>query len=298
MVTQLPNAVGLQYGLPHVEILTNTLDELATLVESWFLDDAVLPSSYTSSTTAVSYSAWAVGTTYSAGQIITYIGGTYISLTSGNVGNIPSTSTTNWLATFPAPYGGTTLNGLWHLNGQRISITCGSLDCGDYVVVNGSVFVPFGDGISGGTGAGLFTDAFVATTPPFVVGFTYNSDGQLVRPQSPQDTGARNGPSLGKKRRVQQAAAQLSNVGVLSNSSSELALSFGTSFTNLRPAIVNYSSTSSQTGSIAPLQAFNGIWFDTIQDESSFDGMVCWRVSRPLPANIVALECFLQTQDK
>ena len=70
-----------------------------------------------------------------------------------------------------------------------------------------------------------------------------------------------------------------------------------TSFAKLKPAIVNCRTTNS-VGTIGPLQTFTGIWFDTISDESSFDGMVCWQISRPGPTNIVALEVFLQTQDK
>lgn len=43
------------------------------------------------------FPAWAVGTTYTKGQGITYTdGNVYASLTNGNVGNTPSTSLTNW----------------------------------------------------------------------------------------------------------------------------------------------------------------------------------------------------------
>jgi hypothetical protein len=43
------------------------------------------------------FPAWAVGTTYTKGQGITYTdGNVYASLTNSNVGNIPSSSATNW----------------------------------------------------------------------------------------------------------------------------------------------------------------------------------------------------------
>ncbi len=297
IVTNQTNTGDPQAGVYHVEVLTDTLDEVATLAEYWLLDDAVIPSSTISSNTAVSYSAWASGTTYSAGQIVTYSSSTYISLVGSNTGNIPSSSPASWLLTNPAPYGGLTLNGLWHLNGEQVAVTAGGLDCGNYVPVNGSVFVPYGDGVSAGTAGGQFTAIFAATNPQIVVGFPYNSDGQLVRPMTPQDSGARNGPALGKKRRAHQAAALLNTAGASSAGGNQLAIAFGTSFAKLQPAIVSYGSTGN-TGSIAPGQSFSGVWFDTIGDESSFDGMLCWRVSRPLPANIVAVEPFLETQDK
>jgi hypothetical protein len=61
-----------------------------------------LPNQWNSSTTyfqnqvVQSFPAWAVGTTYTPGQTVTYTdGNTYSSLTSGNVGNIPPLSA-NW----------------------------------------------------------------------------------------------------------------------------------------------------------------------------------------------------------
>lgn len=43
------------------------------------------------------YPAWAIGTTYAQGQTVTYTdGNTYSSLTSGNVGHAPATTSTNW----------------------------------------------------------------------------------------------------------------------------------------------------------------------------------------------------------
>ena len=155
--------------LRHVEILTDTMDELSPIGAAWFLDDAVVPSSTTTTNT-------------------------------GGVG-----------------YGGLTINGLWHLNASTVSVFAGGLDCGDYVVANGSVFVPYGDSISSGTGGGLFTAAFAAAAAAasqVVIGFTYNSDGQLVRPQMPPEGGFRNGPGLGKRRRFHKAAAQLVTLGM------------------------------------------------------------------------------------
>lgn len=51
------------------------------------------------------------------------------------------------------PYGGLQLNGLWQLNGKTVTAWLGGLDCGDYVVTNGSIQVPYGDGVPHGQGA-------------------------------------------------------------------------------------------------------------------------------------------------
>lgn len=187
-----------------------------------------------------------------------------------------------------APYGGMTLHGLWHLNGKTVSVFAGGLDCGDFAISDGSCFVPFGDGISGGTGSGLLTKTYAesfADGIPVAVGFTFTSQGQLVRPITQADTGARNGPALGKTRRQHRYAALLNNTK---------GLSVGTTFTRLLPA--NFKADNGQA--LGALDSFSGIYADTIDDNYSFDGMMCWQVTRPLPANMVALSGNLQTQDQ
>lgn len=282
----------------HVEVLTDALDELTPLAQSWFLDDAINPSSTVASTAAVTYAAWAAGTTYSQGQVVTYTDqNVYTSLVGGNIGNVPLSNPTQWLLSGSAPFGGLTLNGLWHLNGSMIAVFAGGLDCGNYLVLNGSVFVPFGDGVASGTGGGLFTAAFAAGLPAnqIVVGFTYNCDGQLVRPQAPQDAGTRTGPALGKRRRFNAVAALFSNLA-MSNSPNQTAISFGRDFNNLKPAVINTSTAPNQKP-LSPGQSFSGVWRDTVQSESDYNGQVCWRISRPLPGNIVAIEPILEGQD-
>ena len=44
-------------------------------------------------------------------------------------------------------------------------------------------------------------------------------------------------------------------------------------------------------------QTFSGVYRDVVTDDDSYDGMICWRISRPLPATICALQPFLQTKD-
>jgi hypothetical protein len=238
-------------GIRHVELLTDTPDENTALADTWQLDNAVEPTSTTISVAV----------------------------------------------TDEAPYGGLILNGLWHLNGKTVQVFAGGLDCGDrgtagspgyytdFLVTDGSCLVPFGDNIDAGPGRGLFTADFVATGVPIVVGFTYNSDGQLVRPIAPADTGARNGPALGKTRRNHQYSVLVSNT---------LGVSFGGTFPTVRLAQFR----KANGNPLDPLTMFSGVHHDTLSDDYSYDGMVAWRVSRPWPANIIAISGNIQTQDR
>jgi len=187
-------------------------------------------------------------------------------------------------ATLP-PYGGLQLTGLWYLNGKTVSVYASGLDCGDYTVSNGSVTVPFGDGVAAGTGGGLFTLAYFSANPQIVVGFTYTSQGQIVRALLPAESGARNGPALGKKRRVHKYSLLVSNTA---------GLSIGSNFSKLFPVLFkSVANVAQQAG-----QFFTGVYHDTIKDDFSYDGMTCWQTTRPFPAIISAVESFLQTQDE
>jgi hypothetical protein len=184
-----------------------------------------------------------------------------------------------------APYGGVQLTGLWYLNGKTISVFAGGLDCGDFTVANGSITVPFGDGIAAGTGSGLFTLAFLSANPLIVAGFTYTSQGQIVRPALPAESGARNGPALGKLRRVQKYALLVAKTA---------GLSIGTVFSKLFPVLFKTVTNTPQGAN----QFFSGVYKDTLQDDYSYDGMVAWQVSRPLPAVISSIGAFIHTQDE
>lgn len=236
-------------GVRHVEIMTDTYDEETALVDAWQLDSAIEPTSTTVDFTPI------------AG----------------------------------APFGGVYINGLWHLNGSTVQVFAGGLDCGDrgtgstgytdFLVTSGSCFVPFGDGVSAGCGRGLFTPDFFAAGPRIVVGFTYNSDGQVVRPIAPADSGARNGPALGKTRRNHQYSVLVSNT---------VGVSFGGTFSVLRPAQFR----KANGNPIEPLTTYSGVHHDSLDDDYSYDGMIAWRVSRPWPAAVVAISGNIQAQDR
>ncbi len=198
----------------------------------------------------------------------------------------PTIATT---APVTGPYGGLTLAGLWHLNGKTVTAWIAGLDCGDHAVANGEITIPYGDGISAGTADGLFTADLVHSfndNPRAVVGFTYTSQGQIVRPHSPQETGARNGPGFMKLRRTNWFGFQLE--GAVTGS-----ISFGTDFSALQAAEFKKPGGRPYT----KLEQFTGIFRDTGSDSDSFDSMICWQVTRPYPANMVALGGALETKD-
>jgi hypothetical protein len=288
-------------NIRHVEILTDTPDEFSPLASAWFLDDAVNPTSTSTSNAAsagapyggltinglwhlngktvqvfaggldcgdidsTGYPAYKAATTYATGDIVSVGGVAYRSQQGGNTGNAPAASPAFWLASTALPTG-TYL---------------------DFVVNNGSTFVPYGDGIGAGSGHGLFTAAFAAALPltQIVAGFTYNSDGQLVRPVLPADSGARNGPAFGKLTRAHRYALKLVNT---------LGISVGGTFAKLKPANLKQDNNMPPP----PLTMFNGISQEALNDDYAYDNAMCWRVSRPFPANVAAVAVNLATQDQ
>lgn len=175
------------------------------------------------------------------------------------------------------------LSGLTQHNGKTVTVFAGGLDCGEHVVAAGSCSVPFGS-----DAAGLFTLAFAngyVGTLPVMAGFNFISDGQIVRPATQQESGARTGPALAKMRRTQQ-------IGFLLNSTQ--AFYYGTDFTNMN--VANFQSEGGTPYAANAL--FSGVFWDMVYDESSFDSMIAWRVKRPYPATVCALEAFLHTEDR
>jgi hypothetical protein len=204
---------------------------------------------------------------------------------------VPS-STVVQAAPTGGPYGSLLVNGLSVHNGKTVTAYIAGLDCGDYTVSNGSITVPFGDGLApggSGTANGLFTAALVQSFQvlPAVVGFTYNSDGQLVRPVSPADTGAREGPGWAKFTRQHRVGAQL--FGMVNGS-----ISFGTDFTTMYAAkLLQPNGTPYQIN-----QQWSGIWRDNQNSIYGFDSnMTTWRISRPNPGFVMVVGGFDATAD-
>lgn len=242
-------------GVRHVEMMTNAFSETDEAVNARFLDNHSVPVN---------------------GTKITKIDGDYIRF-----------------------------SGLWHLNGKKVSVWAAGLDCGDLDVVDGAVDVKLGVAAGGAFTISKLTQLTIsgedfgdlavlidggAFTIPAVVGFSYTSRGQLLRPSDSEDsrwgrTGAQNGPAFGKIRRVHEVDFLLVKTQ---------GLRFGTSFDRLRT--LNFRKKNG-TG-YEKDELFSGVIGDSLDDEYSTEGMICWEVTRPYPATISAVGGYLATQDK
>lgn len=174
------------------------------------------------------------------------------------------------------------LGGLWPHEGKSVDVFAGGLDLGSYSVSGGIVNVPYG-------AVAEFTSAYVAgyANMPIVVGHTYTSQGQIVRPAGQVESGARNGPGLGKKRRAQHYAALLHQTK---------GISFGTVFGKLNPALFK---TSPDGGNaLGTFDTKTGLHWAPLTDDNGFDSMLAWEITRPYPAMVVAVTCFLDTKDQ
>lgn len=207
------------------------------------------------------------------------------------------------------------LTGFHYAIGATLSVYLAGLDCGDYVVAaDGTIVVPYqsdpdllltpaylvaidaaapdGAGMWGNslefvshltvTVGGIPTDIVV----PLVVGYTYNSDGQIVRPQTMSDLKTKLGPGMGQIRRTHQYAMQLHET---------VGLSVGTDFgATLQPcgfkSYINGPALDQATG-------FTGIIQESLEADYDFDNMISWRVSRPYTATVIALTGFVETSE-
>lgn len=178
------------------------------------------------------------------------------------------------------------VNGLWGLNGKTARVCVGGLDGGSAVVASGSVTLTYGDGIEN-----LFTAEYVASFAgacPIFAGFAFTSQGQMLRPNAPIESGARQGPGFGKTRRSHRVAASI--VNALSG-----AISFGTTFTKLQPALFKVRN----SARLSQAQLYTGIYKETLQDGGEpLDSTLCWEVTGIGPATIAAAGAFLNTEDE
>lgn len=122
---------------------------------------------------------------------------------------------------------------------------------------------------------------------PAVIGLSYTSQGERLRPIAQDATGARNGPALGKTRRVHRTNVLLSNTQ---------GISFGGTLSDLLPAKLTVNPGDKSALPLTTL--FNGVHSMPIKDEYDYDGMTCWQVTRPYPAVVVATGDNLETQDR
>lgn len=192
---------------------------------------------------------------------------------------------------YEADAGGLFLYGLWPHAGATVRVFAGGLDCGTVTVDadDGSAYVTFGDGVAQGTGGGLFTAAYVSSfgsgAMPIIVGYAMTARGQIVRPARVEESGARIGPAVGMMRRSHMYGVQF--VHAITK-----GVYFGTVFTDIRPVKFE----SGGGNAYSPLTLFSGVYWDTLSDTSSLDGMICWENTKPYPLAIANLEGFIHTQ--
>lgn len=180
------------------------------------------------------------------------------------------------------------LNGLFHLNGYTVSAFIGGLDAGDWPVANGTMNIPLQGDPLGLLTSQFINNGFATGGLAILVGFTYTSQGQLVRPATAQESGARNGPALGKVRRSHKAAVLFQDT---------FGVSLGTDFVNANAPCVFKSAGGSVN--LTPFQSYSGVYKTTLKDiGTSFDSMLSWQITRPQPCTVVAYEGMLETQDE
>jgi len=156
----------------------------------------------------------------------------------------------------------TTISGLWHLEGEKISVNADGAARPKRVVTNGTV-----------------TLDRKATT--IHLGFGYNSDGKMLRVEA----GAADGTALGKTRRIHR-------LGIMFHRS--LGLSIGTSFDKLTP--VTFRNASDLGSRATPL--FTGIKTEEFDADYDFENQVCFRQSDPLPCMILVIAPQMKIEDR
>lgn len=124
------------------------------------------------------------------------------------------------------------------------------------------------------------------TVYPGLIGFPYTSKGQILRPASPQESGAVTGSALAKTRRSHY-------LGTLLHKVVTGEVQFGTDFNNMRAA---YFKSPSQVP-YTKLQLFSGVQRLNVDDGYSYDSQLCWQSTRTYPLAVLAIGGFLQTQD-
>jgi hypothetical protein len=120
---------------------------------------------------------------------------------------------------------------------------------------------------------------------PFLIGHTYCSQGQILRPVTPNESMTQTGPSLGKYRRATSS-------GVLFNDAQGVKV--GVDFLTMRTC--DFKSMGG-TVSIPLTETFSGIYWSTVDANSNYDNMWCWEVCRPYPCTVVAVELQHKTNE-
>lgn len=180
---------------------------------------------------------------------------------SGNA--VSSTAFSSWVAGGQVRKLITTISGLTYLENETVSILA---DGGIHPNVTVS-------------NSGAITLAYPAAKVQ--IGYFYNSDGQLLRPEA----GAADGTSIGKTRRVARVALMIHKIG---------DLMMGMDFKKLIPA--QFLRGDELQGDLPP-PLFSGLIRDGVESAYDFEGQFCFRQSSPLPGMIQGITIFMEEFD-
>jgi hypothetical protein len=175
---------------------------------------------------------------------------------------INGTAYTAYISAGEARKNVSSVSGLWHLEGQTVSILADGAVHPDVTVTLGSITL---------------------SDPAAIIhiGYNYNSDGELLR----LEAGSQDGTALGKTRRTHR-------VGMLVHRL--LGMKIGMDFDDLDTLTFR---TTSDPLTRAP-GLFSGILSETIQADYDFENQFCWRQDQPLPGTILAVMPQMHTQDR
>jgi hypothetical protein len=114
-----------------------------------------------------------------------------------------------------------------------------------------------------------------------IIGLNMPAKAQLLRPD--ENAGTRNGPALGKLRRIEQFAALVNRSG---------PMKFGTDFTN------SYVHVFTEPASNGSRPLFSGVYHDTLESKTDFDNEITIEQDTPAPGTILAMAGFISSEDR
>jgi len=156
----------------------------------------------------------------------------------------------------------TGISGLWHLNGQMVSILADGAAHPDKVVANGAVSLD-------------------RSATKVHVGLYRAADGETLR----YEAGAQDGTAQGKTQRIHRIGYRVD---------STVGMQHGPDFDNLDEVI--FRTNKDETG--GPIQPFTGDHSLLLDSKYSTEARACWRQHLPLPSTILAAYPQLFTQDR
>jgi hypothetical protein len=156
----------------------------------------------------------------------------------------------------------TTISGLGHLEGETVQLLADGATHPDCTVASGAITLD-------------------RSATKVHVGYAYNSDGQLLRPE----VGAADGTAQGKTQRTHRLTFRVQDA---------LGLKIGASFTDMTP--ITFRTSADLTATAVPL--FSGDVEAPCEFDYTTENTPCWRFYQPLPGIILAAMPQLHTQDR